>query len=197
MKRFIFQILFIVLFSTTLVAQMGGPPQGGQGQGAAERPKFNSRNAAGIFYYDIDETVEELKIKSEEKDRAVAKALKLYNKEVKKLEFLNTQNFNDIDLLMNLWMSGAGKNGEKPKEAEGQDHLKSVIKDVRDKLKEEGKKLNETMEVVLSEKQLKKWIKYQKNKKKDLLPKRSSPVDSPSDNGKMSRNGFGRTPGQF
>jgi len=172
---------------------MGGPPQGGQGQGSAERPKFNSRNAAGIFYYDIDETVEELKIKSEEKDRAVAKALKLYNKEVKKLEFLNTQNFNDIDLLMNLWISGAGKNGEKPKEAEGKDHLKSVIKDVRDELKEEEKKLNETMEGVLSEKQLKKWIKYQKNKKKELLPKR--PGSSSSDNGRMSRSGFGQGPG--
>jgi len=140
---------------------------------------FDSRKVVGIYYYDIDETIEYLKIKDLDQDRTIAKTLKLHNKKIKKIEFLNTQNFNEIDLLMNLAFSGNVKPGEKPKEAEGKEYLKKVIPTVRKETRTAAKDLNDKMKEVLSEKQFKRWIKYLKKIKRDLAPKRpSAPIDN-------------------
>lgn len=184
-------VSFLCCVLTQVIAQ-GGAPDG------AEIPKFNSRNTAGIFYYDTDETIEYIKVKDETKDRSVAKALKIYNKQVKKIDFLNTQNFSDIDVLMNIYLSGSVKPGEKPKEAEGKDHLKGTIQEVRKELKKEEEKLNDSMKDIVSEKQFKKWIKYQKKMKKDLLPKRpSSPSDNMSTNPNLGRGNNGLQRGRY
>ena len=160
-----------------------------------DRPKieYSSKDVSGICYYDIDETVEEIKVKDDEQDYLVAKTLKKYNKKVKKIEFLNTENFRRLDKVVNTLFNSTdkGKENPVPKKPEKREDLIGTIKRVKDELKEEELLLNKEMTSVLSSKQYKKWLKYQKQLKKGLIKK----PDMPSSGvGKMSRSGFGQSP---
>ena len=181
MKKILLLILVIQMSICTVIAQ-GGPPQGGE-----EKIEYKSRDMAGIFYYDIDEAIEFMKIQDLDVDRAVANALKAYNRKVKKVEFLNTKNFEELDEMISAALN-ASQGSKPPKRPEGKDHLRDVITNVHKELKKEEEVLNTEMASIISDKQNKKWIKYQKKMKKSLLPERPS---SRQDNN-MSGSSFGR-----
>jgi len=187
MKKIIFNIVLVVLFLiiNTKTQAQGSPD---------DRPKieYSSKDVSGIFYYDIDDTVEEIKVKEDEQDYLVAKALKKYNNKVKKIEFLNTENFRKLDEVVNtLFNSAPNKNNPPPKKIENKEDLIGVIKRVKNELNEEELVLNNEMAALLSSKQNKKWLKYQKDLKRNLIKKPKQPS---SGVGKMSRNGFGQSP---
>ncbi len=153
--------------------------QGGSAPDDKPKIDYSSKNSAGILYYDIDETVDFVKIKDEETDRAVARALKSYNNKIKKIEFLNTENFEELDEMINGLLNAKPSRNKPAQRPEGKEHLKGLIGKVKKEITAEEEALNKQMLDILDDKQNKKWLKYQKKMQKTLLPERPS---SPSQN---------------
>ena len=171
-----------VFFIAVLVLSIGlnaQPPGGGGGrsqqnqnrQGGEKREikKFKASEVAGIFYYEIEKVVKKLKVKKEEVQLPIQKALRNYNFKIKEILFLNSEKFSDIDILVNSLAKGKDKSAR----LELRKKVEKVIRPIRDSVHENEKELNLTLKGLLSEKQFKKWLKYQKNKKDSLKPKRS------------------------
>jgi hypothetical protein len=171
-----------VFFIAVLVLSIGlnaQPPGGGGGrsqqnqnrQGGEKREikKFKASEVAGIFYYEIEKVVKKLKVKKEEVQLPIQKALRNYNFKIKEILFLNSEKFSDIDILVNSLAKGKDKSAR----LELRKKVEKVIRPIRDSVHEYEKELNLTLKGLLSEKQFKKWLKYQKNKKDSLKPKRS------------------------
>lgn len=186
MKKIIF--VLVVLQSMFFYAQQMGQGQG-QGAGDQKPPKFNASDVSGIFYYEIDEVISKIKVKDEEKEYLVSKALRKYNDKIKEISFLNSKNFEQIDILVNAMLKSSQ---EKPKGLEEKEKVdvKGILDKVRKEVRSNEEKLNKALEEILSSKQNKKWLKYQKKKKKSLLPKRPSARNG-SSRGSMGGRGSG------
>lgn len=155
----------------------------------AQVPEFKATNTAGIFYYNADEAIEKLKVKKEDKKIKVIAALRDYNAKVKKVSFLNVFKFKELDLLVNT----ANKNFSSLQDDERRnlsEKMQSVILPVRDSLVASEKTLNATLEKILSSKQQKKWLKYQRTQKKKLIPEppRTQNNNVPPMQNRMGRN---------
>jgi len=74
---------------------------------------------------------------------------------------------------------------KKRKESE---ELFKTMPETRKKVIEYSDALNDKLKTVLKEKQYKKWLKYQKKKRKSLIPERPSS----NNNNNLSRSGFGQ-----
>lgn len=167
------------------------------GQEAPKMPKFNAKNSANIFYYELDEVVEKIKIKKDEIESATKKSLRIYNNKIKDISFLNFQKLNDLDLIVNSLSEQAYSDRELVLNVRKK--IQEIITPIRDSINKNEKALNATLKDVLSKKQFKKFIRYQKEKKKSLRPKppkqnqqNSSPMRNNRGNrrGGMGRGGF-------
>jgi hypothetical protein len=182
MKKVI--VLIIILQSFLLIGQE--PPK---------MPKYNAKNSANIFYYDLGEAVEKIKIKKDEIGNITKKALRVYNDKVKKTSFLNFQKLQELEVLVNTKGEQAMLDRDLGMEIRRQ--MQETILPIRDSIKKNEEELNKTLKVVLSKKQYKKWLKHQNNKKKELLPKRpqsnNNSAPPPMQNNRqrgMGRGGF-------
>lgn len=166
-------IVLVMLISLTVFGQ---PPGGGGQQNRGNQPgsqkevlKFNASDAAGIFYYDTQEVVKKAKVKDQELQSKINNALKIYNHNIRQIAFVNTEKFDELDVIMNnidkQSFSQPAEEGNNTREKIG-----LVIRPIRAEIKVCEIELNKTLESFLTEKQLKKWFKYQKKKKESLFP---------------------------
>lgn len=194
--------------------QRGGS-QGG-GQGGQQRPEervFNASEVAGIFAYDVNEAVKKIKIKKDKKLALdVSKAINIYNIKVKEIEILNKDNFDTLNVYVNTVMKssmanrGQGRDSQQRggydeessrERGENSDDPRRKIREiVREKVdpakravEDEERRLNETLESLLNEKQYKKWLKYQEDVKEELNPK---PQSNNQNGGGQMRSGGGQ-----
>lgn len=186
MKKILF--LFITIQSCFFYGQEEGDKP--------KPPKFSSSDRAGILYYEVGDVAENVKIKDDsDQFYDVAKAIRNYNSKVKEVAFLNSKNFKDLDLIVNDALNNRNNAEKDPavlkKEAEERKHLKNVVPKARKKIIGYIIILNEKLKTILSEKQHKKWIKYQKKQMRTLIPEKPS---ANSGQGKTSRSGFGQGP---
>lgn len=164
----------------------GRSPQNQNNQGGQQREvrEFKAIDVAGIFYYDVEEVVMKIKIKNQSSQNLVQKALRDYNFKVKEIAFLNSDKFKDLDEAMNSLKRVNRRQGnrnlnnvediENPitnKRDGVRGKVQNIIGPVRNEIREHEELLNEILENTLSEKQNKKWLKYQKKKKDSLRPK--------------------------
>ncbi|MCL7753035.1 hypothetical protein [Polaribacter sp. Z022] len=171
------KILFILIAFLTLnvfAQPPGGRGRRGDGQGPSSNnnqkaQKFNASNVARIFYYDIDKAIKKTKVKKEEKQLSIKKIIKNYNLKIKEISFLNSQKFSDLNLVVN---SGS-KNILPEERMKMRKKVNEIIRPIRDEIHELEKELNNNLEEVLTEKQFKKWLKYQKTQREKLMPKRA------------------------
>lgn len=173
MKKII--ILFILLQNCLVFSQRQ------QGQGSVKMIKYNAKNAANIFYYNIDKIPKKIKIKKKDVEKVTKRALRVYNDKIRVITFLNTQNLDELDLIVNTMGKEARTNPDLGRKIRKQ--IESVILPIRDSIKKNEEILNSTLKPVFSKKQFKKWMKYQAKKKKDLRPKRPKS----NNNGQMPR----------
>lgn len=172
----------------------------GQQQGD-EKPKpvkFSSSDRAGVLYYEAEEVADNIKVKMDtDRFYDMAKALRKYNGKVKEIAFLNSKNFKELDIFIN---NALNKQGEAPvetdpavlkKKQEETEHLRNIIPSVHKEIRGFEKVLNEKLETILKEKQFKKWLKYQKRKRRSLLPERPQ-RSSDNRTTRSSNSGFGR-----
>lgn len=178
--------LFLITFLTfNLFAQRsgGGGGRGQQGQNpqsekSEEIKKFSASDAAGLFYYDVEKVVKKLKIKEEKSQYAIKKALRNYNFKIKEILFLNSEKFSDLDLVISSLPKPSKQERNQSSEddsVENNDRRKiigNIIRPIRDEVQIHETELNQILEGILSEKQQKKWLKYQKSIKESLLPQK-------------------------
>jgi hypothetical protein len=173
MKRIL--IVLIAFASSTFFAQRHGTGGGRRLQiqdslsnQKQKVKKFSSSDVAGIFYYDIEEIINKLKLKDETKQGVVSKALTNYNFKIKEISFLNSKKFLDFDLAVNSVMKG----NDREASLEMRKKVGEIIGPIKVEIHENEKELNQTLKSILSEKQQKKWLKYQKKMKESLQPKK-------------------------
>ena len=152
--------------------------------------KYNAKNAANIFYYNIDKIPKKIKVKSEALKKITTKELRNYNSKIKNISFLNFQELRELEVLVNTIGEQSRTNPDLRRRL--RKNIELVILPIRDSVAKFEETVNSAFENVFSKKQYKKWIKYQKNVKRELLPKRPRNTSArPPSNG-MGRGGRGR-----
>ncbi len=184
-------ILSIILFQSGLLfAQTHG-----QRQTQGEIPKFNAKNAAGIIKYDDEKMFKKLSIKDDAKKQNVSKALAKYNRIIDEIIFLNNPKFTKLEKEVNAQKKVAMVNKDQQAMMGIQEELRKELAPIKKQINNATKDLNQTLEKALSEKQYKKWLKYQASKKKALKPKSPASSNMSKGKGKGSRGGGGRGSG--
>ena len=177
MKK-IFLLSILMIHSVLSFAQMNGK---GQGQTQMTMPKFNAEKAAGILKYDEDKVYKKLNIKDSTTKQEVSKSLTGYNKVIDEIIFLNSPKFKKIEQEVNSQREIAMANKDRQAMMGIMEATREKLAPVKKKVIDANKNLNQELEKLLTEKQYKKWIKYQASKKRALKPK------SPSGTNNMSR----------
>ena len=199
-------IAFLILNFSLYAQRSGGRNGGGRTpqtqnvQSEKEVKEFKASDVAGVFYYDVEEVIKKIKVKDEANQYKVKTALKDYNFKIKEIAFLNSQKFKELDIVMKS-MQGSQKirpentidnDTENNKEDSLREKMGAIIQPVREEIKQNEVQLNETLTAILSEKQLKKWVKYQQNIKEELAPKKQDRNQNrgQSQNGNRQQRGF-------
>lgn len=179
-------IIILVLFTSSVVyAQRGGAMGRGQQQnqnmqsGAREIKEFKASDVAGIFYYDVKTVIKKIKVKDKELKNKVSKTLKDYNFKIKEIAFLNSDNFKSLDILMKSNRGNTrnarqqNNSSQQPREADSlRIKVREIIRPIKRNVRKNEEVLNENLASILSEKQNKKWLKYQKSQKEKLAPQK-------------------------
>ena len=155
--------------------------------------KYNAKNAANIFYYQIDEIPKKIKVKSEDLKKITIKELRTYNSKVKNISFLNFQELRDLEDLVNTVGEQSRTNLELRRKL--RKNIEMIILPIRDSVAKFEETINSSFKTVLSNKQYKKWIKYQKNVKRELLPKRPRNTSARPPTNRMNRRRGGQRRG--
>jgi hypothetical protein len=155
-------------------------------QEAPEFPKYIAKNAATIFYYNFSEVPEEIKVKKDITKSKTIKALRLYNDKIKKISFLNTPKLQELELTINTLGAQLYSNRDLAEKVRGM--IETVILPVRDSVAVHEKALNESLGSFLSKRQFKKWLRYQRVEKRNLIPKPPKRQSAPPQSMNRNRN---------
>lgn len=190
MKKLLF--LFILLFQSGLsFAQMQGQ-RSGQGQGQTPMPEFKAKNVAGILKYDEDNVYKKLGIKDDALKQKIYKSLSKYHNKIDEILFLNNPKLEKVENKVNTQREIATANKDRQAMMEIMDEARKELAPIKKEVIEANEIVNQELEKILSEKQYKKWLKYQANKKKSLKPKTQMNSNNTSrGQGKGNRGGGG------
>ena len=175
-KLLILSLLFFQINQAQMGRGMhgGGQRMGGQGRGmnpgnAAFSP-VKAENLAGIILYDETAVIKKLKIKNARKQQKIKSLIRSYNQQNENLKLKHFQALKETRLYLQQKRKEAmmQKDFELMQQAK-QDAMQKLAP-VRKEAKTLQAELNKEMLQVLSKKQLKKWQKYQKQKRKELNP---------------------------
>lgn len=133
--------------------------------------KFDAKNQAGIFYYDIDKVIKKVKVKDDLNKNKVSKVLRDYNHKIKELHFLESEKLTGIDNAIQTMMKIAKENGDRESMKEVRQNSRKALRPIREKVMNYERELNDSLEKILTDKQQKRWLKYQKKEKDKLKPK--------------------------
>ena len=218
--RVILVLLSVLSFSFIQAQPGGGPPGGGpsggnssSGSSSQERPKmveFNAAKVVGIFNYDDEAVIKKIKIKKKNKELIleVRKSIEKYNNRVNEIALLNKDNFDTLNVYVNAKMKAMQSSRSQDQSGSRMDRsntssndskedpdralIEEKLKPAKTGVKVAEKKLGKTLEGLLTEKQYKKWIKYQTKVKTELNPE---PESNDNNSGMSSGGGQGGPPG--
>ena len=193
-------ILSVFSFSLTYAQRGGGQGGGamggqnrvgGQQQQRQERPKFNASKIAGVFNYDIDQTINKIKIKKKNKAliTGVGSEISKYNTAINEIALLNKENFDTLNVYMNDVMKTLQVSGDRSKMKAIRGSVREKLQPVRLSVMQEETKLNESLTMLLDENQLRRWKNYQKEIKAELNPGRANNQMRGNNTGNRQRGG--------
>jgi len=166
MKKII--LLFIFLFTSITQAQNGfgnsqrqRQRQMPQTQQKAPDPNFKIEKYLGIVIYDIEKSAKKSSIKlSSEEGKQFSKVVTKYNKSIKDFTRINSFLLKSTKEMVDNYQKSAMKSGDYSNQLKVQKVMMENLKPISETLKKEDLKLDKTIKSLLSEKQYKKWIKY-------------------------------------
>lgn len=152
-------IISLVILTFSLLSLAQEPPK---------MAKYNAKNASNIFYYNLSEVPEEIKVKDDATKNKTLKALRNYNDKIKRISFLNSPKLSELDLIVNS--AGQQLLSNRDLAQRVRKKIEATVLPIRDSVEVYEKKLNKTLESFLSRRQNKRWLKYQKRQKRKLVP---------------------------
>mgnify|MGYP003683032689 CR=1 FL=1 len=143
-----------------------------QAQQQAPEPNFNVERYVGfIIYGDIKKVAKKSSIKlSSDVGKKFSSTLNTYNKQVKDIKRINSFTLKSTKEMVENFQKMAMKSGDFSNQIEIQKKMTESLKPIAETLKVEDKKLDKSIKKILSEKQYKKWIKYNRKQGK-IFPK--------------------------
>ncbi|RCS27435.1 hypothetical protein DUT90_04795 [Polaribacter sp. WD7] len=182
MKKIVYLIIILIGVSMHAQAQGAGrgqervrPDQQRLNQQNRKPRAFKASEVAGLFFYDIDKVLKKLNLKNDKSKPLVVSLLKKYNTQIKEIEFSNADTFTNLNKIVNAEMKSIraqGNNRVNNQRGLTREKAQEIIRPIRQKVRKNEKNLNNGLKDILTEKELKKWVKYQKAKKDKLKPKR-------------------------
>lgn len=180
MKKIV--LLLILCSAFTAKAQYGNSRnqqrqrQSMQTPQKAPEPDFNIEKYIGIVVYDIKKSAKKSSLKlSSEKGKEFSKVLVKYNKDIKDITRINSFLLRSTKEMVDNFQKNARKTGDFSNQVKVQKKMGENLKPLYETLKIEDRKLDKTMKSLLSGKQYKKWIKYNKKMYK-IFPKEEEKI---------------------
>ena len=150
--KYVILLLSLGIFGNTLFAQMSPPD-------------FNAIEVAGLTKYDSDKVLKKLKITDDSIKSKVIQKINSYNIEIDSLLLLHAGTLENLEKEFDINVKIAFQNRD-PGQMDGvKAKIKQIIPPIRFEMYEFEKVLNEGIAQILTEKENKKWIKYQERKK--------------------------------
>jgi hypothetical protein len=138
-------------------------------QEKAPEPNFEIEKYLGIVVYDIEKAAKKSSIKlSSTEGKIFSKTLTKYNKDVKDITRINSFLLRSTKEMVENFQKNASKTGDFSNRTEVLKTMNDNLEPLGNTLKIEDKKLDATMKSILSAKQYKKWIKYNKKINKNF-----------------------------
>ncbi len=158
--RYVILLLSFSIVGQTLLAQMPG--------GGMSPPEFNAIEKAGIIKYDTEKVIKKLKITEDSITKEIAKHIQTYNIEMDNLLFLHSKTLADLETEFDRNLKIAMQNRDRSQMNGMKIKIKRIIPPIRYEVYEHEEILNGAIKSLLTEKQNKEWLKYQKRKKPSL-----------------------------
>lgn len=150
--KYLILLFTAVFFANTSFAQMSPPD-------------FNAVEAAGLIKYDSDKVIKKLKIQKDSVKTLVSKYIQTYNQEIDNLIFIHGNTLKELENEFDRNVKIAFQNRDRSQMDGVKAKIKQTIPPIRYEVNEFEKALNERLAQILTEKENKKWLKYQKSKK--------------------------------
>lgn len=192
MKKLIFLLIFLQLSICFAQRSNGGRRGGGNDVQTSEKreiPKFEAKKAAGILEYKTKKVLKKLKLKNSDSiSKAIAIHIESYNTEINKIKIINKDLFEGLDVVVNQNTEAAIRNKNREVMQETRKMTEEKLGPIRNEIKTHQEQLNSSLESILTEKQNKKWLTYQKTEREKLRPKKPQGNNAR----KRSNNGSGQ-----
>lgn len=132
-------------------------------QRQAPKPNFEVEKYLGIVIYDIKKAAKKSSIRlTSNEGKAFSNALTKYNKDIKDIKRINSFLLRSTKEMVENFQKKAMKTGDFSNQPKMVKKLNENLKPISETLKKEDKELDKVIKKLLSEKQYKKWIKYNK-----------------------------------
>lgn len=170
MKNYSF-LLF--LFTACVLHAQFGTGMGNQRQRQLSQPRqptikpnFEVEKYLGIVVYDIEKAAKKSSLKLDSKEgKQFSSILKNYNKKVKEIRRINSFTLRSTKEMVENFQKKAIK-GDVSDQFKVQKKMAEDLKPISETIKNEDKELDNQIKKILSEKQYKRWIKYNKKMNK-------------------------------
>jgi hypothetical protein len=168
MKKIIFLLFFCWAF--TLQAQYGNRErtrqiqrENNQNQRKPPKPNFEVKKYLGIIVYDISKAAKKSGIKLSTKEgKQFSKIITDYTKSTQEIARINTFVIRSTKEMVENFQEKAMKSGDLSNQPKVYKKMVENLKPISEIIKKEDKELNKKIKALLSKKQYKKWIKYNK-----------------------------------
>ena len=143
-----------------------------QTQQEPPEPNFKIDKYLGIVIYDIKKAAKKSSIKlSSDEGKKFSSLLTSYNKQVKDIRRINSFTLRSTKEMIENFQKNARKTGDLSNQVQIQKTMGENLKPISETLKIEDRKLDASLVELLSKKQYKKWIKYNRKLYK-VFPKK-------------------------
>ncbi|EAQ42808.1 MULTISPECIES: hypothetical protein [unclassified Polaribacter] len=176
MKKYLLILTLLTSFLAHSQLNRGGMRNSRQNQmnqtpRKAPEPNFQVEKYLGIVIYDIEKAAKKSSIKlSSEEGKKFKTLLTKYNKEIKDIRRINSFTLRSTKEMMENFQKNAQKNGDFSDRTKVQKKMVENLTPISETLRTKDRALDKSIKEILSEKQYKKWIKYNRKMYK-VFPK--------------------------
>lgn len=145
--KYLILLFTTVFFGNTSFAQMSPPD-------------FNAIETAGLIKYDSDKVIRKFKILEDSVKRFVSKHIQTYNQEMDNLLLIHGNSLEDLEKEFDKNVKIAIQNRDRSQMNGVKAKIEKIIPPIRLEAQKHKDVLNEDMQVLLTEKKYKKWLRY-------------------------------------